>query len=68
MNVKDRNRLTTIRATADRLLNAPMVVNPRVTNMDVMEAVLEDVRAVAAGQEPKELDALVVRAQEAGEL
>lgn len=68
MNAQDRKRLTTLTAQVETLLNAPPKVNPRIRNIDVLEAFLGDVQAVTNGNTPTALTFLTREAKEAGEL
>jgi hypothetical protein len=68
MTGKDRARLDTMRSRANRLLDSPPRMNPVVRTIDVLEAVLDDVRTITGGREPLEVAKLVTKAQGAGEL
>lgn len=68
MNTKDRARLDIMRSRANRLLDSPPRMNPVVRTIDVLEAVLDDVRTISGGRDGQAVAELMERAQKAGEL
>lgn len=52
MNRQDHARLRTIVAQANTLMDASPVVNPKVTNAMVIEALIGDVSEVSANRAP----------------
>jgi hypothetical protein len=64
MNAKDVKRVNTMIKLANDLMNGPPSLNPVVTNVDVIEALIGDLGNVLIEREPTELVALVKRDSE----
>jgi hypothetical protein len=59
MNKRDSKRLNTIVEQANRLMDSGPSVNPVITNADVVEALIADIRMVEMDKEPTELGKLI---------
>jgi hypothetical protein len=56
---KHNERLNTIVEQANRLMDSGPSVNPVITNADVVEALIADIRMVEMDKEPTELGKLI---------
>lgn len=59
MNIQDRTRLNTIIGQANKLLSSGAQVGPLVRNIDVLEALLDDVTRAVRSENPRELARLI---------
>jgi hypothetical protein len=60
MTKTDHARMALIIEQANKLMNVLPAVNPKVTNVDVIEAILGDIALIDHGWSPKHLAALIV--------
>jgi hypothetical protein len=60
MTKVEHARMSMITKQTDMLMNSGASVNPRVTNADVIEAMLGDIALVQRGNAPRHLAALIV--------
>lgn len=52
-------QLQKLASQVDTILDAPATVNPSVTNIKVLEGLLDDVRRMSLGKAPKYIDELL---------
>lgn len=61
MNVKDTQRLGEVLRKVDRLLDSGPLPSGNIRNIDVLEALIGDIRTVMQNREPDEIHALLVQ-------